>query len=216
MAKDTPVPEPVKPARTRRAKAEPEVVVEPTPEPKPDRRLPWALGFLAAVAVFVAGYFVGHAAGEDEVVVGSGRIVVDGELPGGPWDHTPYEMPYDMPYEMPYDMPHHGGGHRYPGPDVPVPVPDQDAPAAGGYLGIAGVDTPGSVLIVEVVPGSPADDAGIEPGDRVISYDGTPIDTMEQLADLVRDTAPGTTVTIVLGGPGGAHEVTVTVGSRAD
>lgn len=204
MAKDTPAPEPVKPTRTRRTRDVPEV--EPVPEEKPDRRLPWALGFLAAVAVFVAGYFVGHAAGDD-VVVGSGRIVVDGDHPRGPRG--------DLPFGMPYDMPRHRGDHRYPGlPERDVPTPDQDAPAAtGGFLGIAGVDTPGSVLIVEVVPGSPADEAGVRPGDRVVSYDGTSIDSMEQLADLVRGTAPGTRVTMNLGGPGGAREVTVLVGA---
>ena len=204
MATETPAS---KPTRSRRAKAEPEPEVV-IPAAEPDRRLRWAVAFLAAVAVFAAGYLVGHAGGEGEVVVGGGRVVVGDDLSRGPMG--------DMRFDMPCDMPHHRGGHRHPGaPDRPVPIPDQDTPATtGGYLGIAGVDTPGSVLIVEVVPGSPADDAGITPGDRVISFAGTPVDSMEHLADLVRGTEPGTTVTMVLGGPGGAREVAITVGRR--
>jgi serine protease Do len=100
----------------------------------------------------------------------------------------------------------------YPTPEVPG---DQGQADEGvGFLGISGIDTPGAVRIVEVLAGSPADQAGITRGDRVISFGGTPIDSMEQLAELVRGTEPGTEVEMVLGGPGGGHTVTVVVGER--
>jgi serine protease Do len=94
-------------------------------------------------------------------------------------------------------------------------VPDRpDVNDQGGFLGIAGRDTPGGVRIAEVVPGGPADEAGVEVGDRVVAFDGTEISSMEQLADLVGATEPGTDVELVLGGPDGARTVTVTIGER--
>src|SRR3990172_1742753 len=193
---EQPSPEP---ARSRK-KSEPEVVVE-----TPDRTMFWAVAFLAAVAVFGAGYAVGHAVAEDDAteVYGSG-VVVAGEFPGrGPM------FPGGRP------------GHRFPGlppSDVhPVPVgpDDSDGVVEGrGFLGISGVDTPGAVLVVDVLAGSPADKAGISSGDRVVSFAGESIESMEQLADLVRGTDPGTEVEMVLGGPGGGRTVTVVVGER--
>ena len=197
-----------KPARSRKV-AESEPVVEAAPE-QPDRTLWWALAVLAAAVVFGGGYLVGHAVADDDGELragGRGGVIVSGqgmidEFPMGPGHHLPGMVPFEM-----FPMP---------GMDQ---VPDQsndEAVDGQGYLGIRGVDTPGAVRIVEVETGSPADEAGIEAGDRVVSFDGTPIGSMEQLADLVRATAPGTEVEMVLGGPGGGRSVTVVVGERPD
>jgi len=196
-----------KPARSRKA-AEPEPVVEAALE-KPDRTMWWALAVLAAAVVFGGGYLVGHAVADDGGELnarGRGRIVVSGQgaddFPMGPGHHLPGMIPFEM-----FPMPE--------GSQVPDRSNDE-AVDGQGYLGIRGVDTPGAVRIVEVEAGSPADEAGIAAGDRVVSFDGNAIGSMEQLADLVRATAPGTEVEMVLGGPGGGRSVTVVVGERPD
>lgn len=197
-----------RPARSRKA-AEPEPATATTPD-KPDRTMWWALGVLAVAVVFGAGYLVGHAVGDDPDGFGPqgrGRIVVSGEgtiegLPMGPGRHLPGMIPFEM-----FPMP--GGDHR--------PERSTDEVVEGqGYLGIRGVDTPRAVRIVEVQEGSPADAAGIAVGDRVVSFDGIAIGSMEELARLVRATTPGTEVEMVLGGPGGGRSVTVVVGERPD
>jgi membrane-associated protease RseP (regulator of RpoE activity) len=199
--------ETAKPARNRKA-AEPEPVVEPAAE-KPDRTMWWALVVLAAAVVFGGGYLVGHAVADDDGEFGPqgrGRIVVSGpgteDYPMGPGHHLPGMIPFEM-----YPMP---------GMDQAPDQADDGASEGEGYLGIRGVDTPGAVLILEVEAGSPADDAGIAANDRVISFGGTAIESMEQLAALVRRTEPGTEVDMVLGGPGGRHAVTVVVGERPE
>ena len=48
-----------------------------------------------------------------------------------------------------------------------------------------GVSHAGGVLVVEVNPGMPAQQAGIKPGDIIINYNGHPIRTMMQLLELM-------------------------------
>ncbi|HEX6988535.1 MAG TPA: RIP metalloprotease RseP [Bacillota bacterium] len=43
-----------------------------------------------------------------------------------------------------------------------------------------------SLTIAEVEPGYPAQEAGLEPGDRIVAVDGEPIDAWEQLVEVVR------------------------------
>ena len=130
----------------------------------------WAIAFLVAVAVFGAGYAVGHAVGEDDATeVFGGDIAFEGHMPG----HGPM-----FP----------GGGGRGPGSG---PDGSDEVIAGQGFLGITGRDTPGAVLVVDVLPESPADEAGIHSGDRGSRFDGESIVSMEQLSDLVRHTEPG-------------------------
>ena len=209
-----------KSARARKtAVPEPEPVVEAAPAPRSDRTMFWALGVLGAALVFGGGYLVGHAVGDDGGVeiAGRGTIAVSSDqFPMGPMggaQHLPGMVPFEI-YPMPhmYPMPHLNPHDNYPAPDQSG---GQAEVEGGGYLGISGVDTPGAVMVVEVVPGSPADQAGIVAGDRIISFGGTSIESMEQLADLVHGTEPGTVVEVVVGGPGGGHTVSVTVGDRS-
>ena len=51
-------------------------------------------------------------------------------------------------------------------------------------------------LIVEVVSGSPADDAGLKGNDVIIEFAGQQINTAEELATAIRDRNPGDTVEI--------------------
>jgi S1-C subfamily serine protease len=53
-----------------------------------------------------------------------------------------------------------------------------------------------TATITRVVPDSPADQAGLESGDRVVAVDGRELDTEHDLADLITALEPGDTVTL--------------------
>ena len=53
-------------------------------------------------------------------------------------------------------------------------------------------------LVSQVVPGSPADKAGIEQGDVIVSFDGRPIADSKDLPRIVASTPTGKTVTVKL------------------
>lgn len=217
-----------RPARRRAAATEPVPAAEPVAEaPKPtrDRTLVWAVAVLAGLAFFGAGYGIGHAVADDDhrgdgpwAMYEEGRFEghhhgdITGMMPGG---MIPGGM---MPGQtMVVIVPGYPMAPVYP-EVMPVPVfPDSGGEMViegGGYLGVEIRETPGAVVVVAVEPGSPAEKAGIEAGDRVISFGGRQIESMDQFVDLVRGTEPGTEVEVVLGGPGGARSVTVVVGAR--
>ncbi len=68
-----------------------------------------------------------------------------------------------------------------------------------GFLGISGytpaLGEPGAI-VASVTPGGPAEAAGMLVNDRVISFDGQSVGSMDELAVAVRLRAPGTEVTV--------------------
>src|SRR5690606_20474436 len=52
---------------------------------------------------------------------------------------------------------------------------------------------PVPAIVGDVGSGSPAEEAGLEPGDRILSIDGKPVATFEEWAELIRE-RPGETV----------------------
>ncbi len=70
---------------------------------------------------------------------------------------------------------------------------------AGDPLVGAGRDSASSrlpLMITRVLPGSPADAAGIRPGDQLLALDGRPVASMEQVADLIAASPPGREVRV--------------------
>jgi S1-C subfamily serine protease len=55
----------------------------------------------------------------------------------------------------------------------------------------AGLDTEEGVAVLSVVEGSGAEDAGVEPGDVIVSADGEPLRSVEDLFQTLRDRSPG-------------------------
>ena len=87
------------------------------------------------------------------------------------------------------------------------------------YLGVTiepAPDSSGGATIVEVRPGTPAEEAGLEPGDRVVSADGEQIDSPEELTGLIGSKAPGDQLELELVRDGETETVTVTLGERPD
>lgn len=74
-----------------------------------------------------------------------------------------------------------------------------DAPPPPGVLGIRGEDDPGGgAVVVEVVAGSGAADAGVVPGDVITWVDGRPIADWAGVGDALEDRVAGESVELVL------------------
>jgi len=71
-------------------------------------------------------------------------------------------------------------------------------------------------LVADVVPGSPAEAAGIQPGDVVVSVDGKPIDGYAQLSRTVALISPGSKAGVTLVRDGKERRVDVTISERDD
>jgi aminopeptidase N len=55
----------------------------------------------------------------------------------------------------------------------------------------------GGVLLAGVLPGSPAEQAGLEAGDILVEFGGTPVDTLTDYSDAMKRYAPGDEVEVV-------------------
>ena len=75
-----------------------------------------------------------------------------------------------------------------------------------------GLDSAGGALVSSVNEKSPADDAGLEPGDVITSFDGKMIDKMRDLPRIVAETDIGATVDVELMRGGKMMTVRVTIG----
>jgi S1-C subfamily serine protease len=74
-----------------------------------------------------------------------------------------------------------------------------------------------TATITRVVPDSPADQAGLESGDRVVAVDGQELDLEHDLADLIAALEPGDTVTLEIERPEEeGFEVTVELGEHPE
>jgi S1-C subfamily serine protease len=119
---------------------------------------------------------------------------------------------------------------------------ERDGSAEYAYIGVSsqalypqlaeklGLDADHGGLIAEVVPGGPADEAGLEGGDEklrfqgvpyevggdtILSVEGRPVVEPEDLANEIADFQPGDTVTLdVLHDDGDRERVEVTLGKR--
>ncbi|MEO8456361.1 MAG: PDZ domain-containing protein [Chloroflexota bacterium] len=105
-------------------------------------------------------------------------------------------------------------GTRPPAPDGAPSAPGDTT--GGGFLGVSGEDTPdgNGVKVTDVGAGTPAEDAGIVPGDIILSVDGETMDSFHALASLIKTHSPGDNVTLSIDHNGGTKDVDVTLGSR--
>lgn len=112
------------------------------------------------------------------------------------------------------------------------PAPFNSAPFNGGpfvggsYLGVnlAEIDDNRAkelklkedygVEITRVEENSPAEKAGLKPGDVVLEYNGERVEGMEQFGRLVRETPPGREVKLTISRDGKTQKLAVTISTR--
>ena len=70
------------------------------------------------------------------------------------------------------------------------------------------------VYVVEVVKGGPAEKAGLQAGDRIVSVDGTEIASKDDLGTLMQKHAAGDTLSITIARDGQMQTVFVTLGEK--
>ena len=89
-----------------------------------------------------------------------------------------------------------------------VSIQDVDRNLADSF----GLDRPRGALIAQVGKDSPAEQAGLEPGDVIVSFAGEAIETSVDLRDVVGLIGPGTKVVAAIFREGEERDVTVEVG----
>ena len=65
-----------------------------------------------------------------------------------------------------------------------------------GYVGMSAYDTPGGVVISNVLKDGPADKSGLTPGDIIVSIDGITIGSIRQVVKIVASLKVDQQVTI--------------------
>jgi len=79
-----------------------------------------------------------------------------------------------------------------------------------------GLSKPEGALVSSVEKGSPAEKAGIEPGDVIIKFDGKEVADSAQLPARVAEMKPGATARLEIIRKGSTKELSVTVGEMKD
>ena len=89
------------------------------------------------------------------------------------------------------------------------------------YLGVEDAQTAAQlgvnaygVYVVEVVKGGPAERAGLQSGDRIVSIDGTEIASKDDLGTLMQKHAAGDTLNITIARNGQMQTISVTLGEK--
>jgi hypothetical protein len=71
-----------------------------------------------------------------------------------------------------------------------------------------GVTVDPDAKVVDVLPGTPAEKAGLKPGDLVLGVDGTPVASSEELRSVIREAEMGREVLLTVGRGEQTEEVT--------
>ncbi|MCS7021431.1 MAG: M6 family metalloprotease domain-containing protein [Gemmataceae bacterium] len=88
-------------------------------------------------------------------------------------------------------------------------VPSTPAPA--GFLGVVLAEKNGAVVIEEVALDSPAEVAGLQPGDRLLSLDGQPVRHLAVTREYLRELLAGQTVKLTIERNGRRQELVATL-----
>jgi S1-C subfamily serine protease len=80
-----------------------------------------------------------------------------------------------------------------------------------GVAAANGLDVEEGALVTDVAPDSPADQAGIEPGDVIVEVDGLDVSNPEDVREGVRRNEPGDSIPVVVDRGGDKVQLDVTL-----
>jgi serine protease Do len=103
-----------------------------------------------------------------------------------------------------------GPDHRVARGSIGIEFAAQENPAIARVYGVNS-----GVTISNVIAGTPADQAGLQVGDTIVSVDGKPVKNGDELVSDIASRKPGTKVTLGLVRNGKKQETAVTVTDRA-
>ena len=96
-----------------------------------------------------------------------------------------------------------------------VPYLEKGDKVPHAYLGVGtGGTQAGGALVGQIVPGGPADKAGLRQGDRVLQIGGQPVRSPDDLSAAVNDRKPGEQVQVQVERGGQRRTLTVTLGTQ--
>jgi S1-C subfamily serine protease len=79
---------------------------------------------------------------------------------------------------------------------------------------LGGYNDKGGVAVQNVVSGTPADQAGIEPGDVIQAIDGKPVNSSQEFVSMIGGMKPGTKVTLRVWAQGVKKNVSATLAEQ--
>jgi thiol-disulfide isomerase/thioredoxin len=88
----------------------------------------------------------------------------------------------------------------------PAPVPARAAPSSPSWIGVR--FDQGTTRVIRVVPGAPAEQAGVRIGDQIVAVDGRSVFVDVEAVETIRGHAPGKTAFVV---KRGGRDVTLTI-----
>jgi putative serine protease PepD len=80
-----------------------------------------------------------------------------------------------------------------------------------GVAAANGLDVQEGALVTDVAPNSPADDAGVQPGDVIVEVDGLDVSNPEDVREGVRRNEPGDSISVVVDRGGDKVQLDVTL-----
>jgi len=80
-----------------------------------------------------------------------------------------------------------------------------------GCLGVLLEESNGSVFIKRVLDGTPAAEAGLKAGDKIVRFDGRPVESLQKLLELAKQYRAGRQITVVIERGGKEQPVQVTL-----
>jgi serine protease Do len=92
-----------------------------------------------------------------------------------------------------------------------------NAPVSRGYLGVSVQDqqtAEGGAVVAELTDGAPASTAGLRGGDVIVEFDGKPVRSSKQLAEIIASTPVGRTVKLKFVRNGQAQTASITLAER--
>jgi membrane-associated protease RseP (regulator of RpoE activity) len=151
----------------------------------------WLLLVVAAIVFAGLGFGVGYAVADHDGNDGGGRES-SGFVPS----------PFD-----------NGGGS---GGQPTIPSPPSQPQQGGAFLGVSTSRStdPAGARVVQIVPGSPAADAGLKADDVITKVDDSAVANPTQLAQRIRAHKDGDEVTVTYVRSGSTHTARVTLATR--